>query len=207
DAPVDLDDLASRDTRRLADRPPVAALADAPAQPTLADLTALAAAGARIDELAALVTDGPVSLLPLPGRRDAAPFEALRALAPTPPTVLLAPIGSVASTVNIVTWARNFFAAGGIEAVVPGDGGDPVERQEADGYAVAVLCPGRGVDDESTSAMAEALRKAGADRILLAMGKDDRAQGVGADAAVRDGQDMAVVLADLHRYLDAGQDA
>lgn len=217
DAAVDLDALAARDATRRAERPPVAALADAPAQPTLADLTALADAGARIDELASVAvgTTGSsadasgqhFTVVALPSIRDAAPFEAMRALADAPPRVLLAPIGSQASTVNIITWARNYFAVGGIEAVVPTPDEDPVAVQRKGGYAVVVLCPGRGIDHEQTAPVAAALREAGAQRVLLAMGRPDRAAAAGADAAVRDGEDMAAVLTQLHDFLDAKQDA
>ncbi|MEH3054943.1 MAG: methylmalonyl-CoA mutase family protein [Patulibacter minatonensis] len=203
DEPVDLAELARRDAARLAERGTVAGLDAAASDASLADLATLATAGARIDELAAVTAGSRHSATPLPVLRDAAPFEELRALSPEPPKVLLAPVGSLASTVNIVTWARNYFAVGGIEAVVPAAGEDPLALQAEGRYPVVAVAPGRGVEDEEAAKVVAALREAGATHIVLAAGKDDRAQAIGADGAVRDGQDMTQVLRGLHDLLDA----
>jgi methylmalonyl-CoA mutase len=83
--PADREALARSEADRLAERAPLADdVLAAPAGGLLAALVAAAAAGARIDELALLATTGPLGdpdAHGLPVRRDAAPFEELRAAA------------------------------------------------------------------------------------------------------------------------------
>jgi methylmalonyl-CoA mutase len=209
--PVDLPELAKRDRAARLERPPVdgldTAAADA-AAPTLAQITALAAAGARIDELAPLIHGTPHTATPLAISRDAAPFEALRATAGDEARVLLAPVGPLAATVNVVTWAKNYFAVAGIEGVLPTESEDPVELARSGDFAVAVLCPGKGVEDETAAEVVTALREAGVGHIVLAASKDDRAEALGADGAVRDGIDMVDALARIQTLITtAEQDA
>ncbi len=213
---IDLTELARRDRARRATRPDVAGLAAAQAAPTpsaatLASLTALATAGARIDELAPLIHGARYDRPSLHGTRDAEPFEALRNAATTAgtatPQVLLAPIGPLAATVTIVTWATNFFAVGGIAAVLPDGDEDPAALAAKDGHGVVVLCPGKGVDDDTTAELARRLRDAGADHLILAGATDERAAALGADRGVRDGIDMASALTDIQHLLTAKQDA
>lgn len=206
---VDLGKLASADRARRAERPAIDALATAPASPTLAQLAELASAGARIDELVTLLGGSTYTATPLPVVRDAAPFEALRGvdgadtsgLDAETPEVVVAAVGTQAQTVAPVTWARNWLAVGGLQAVLPEGDGTAAELISAGRSKVAVLCAGKGVEDEPIIAEVQALRAAGATRVLLALGKADRATEIGADTGIRDGDDMLAQLTELRDFI------
>lgn len=115
---------------------------------------------------------------PLPSTRDAQPFEALRdasddALARSGrrPSVFLANLGPLAAFTARATFARNFFEAGGIEAVT-NDGFPSLEALttafRASGATLACLCSSDEVYAREAAAAAKALRAAGARRLYLA---------------------------------------
>jgi methylmalonyl-CoA mutase len=122
----------------------------------------------------------------LPVYRPAAPFEAYRdrsdaVLSATGarPVAFLATLGPLATYSARASFARNLLAAGGIDAVEAG----PTETAEAVAAAwtaaqaqtktaVAVLCSSDTLYAERGEATADALRAAGARRILVA-GKVD----------------------------------
>jgi methylmalonyl-CoA mutase len=115
---------------------------------------------------------------PLPSRRLAEPYEALRdasdahlAATGKRPRVFLANLGAVAVFNARSTFAANAFAAGGIEAVNE----DGFEEAEAAAQAftksearIACLCSSDAVYAARAVAVAQALKAAGAERIYLA---------------------------------------
>jgi methylmalonyl-CoA mutase len=133
---------------------PVAVLAPAPAQDTPAD--------------------GDV----LPEVRLAEPFEQLRDAADAHaaktgarPRVFLASLGTASDFTARTTFAKNFFEAGGIEAVTS-DGfsntEDLVAAFKASGIRLACLCSSNDVYAKEAVAAATALAKAGASHSYLA---------------------------------------
>ncbi|MEU7899708.1 methylmalonyl-CoA mutase family protein [Nonomuraea sp. NPDC049152] len=114
------------------------------------------------------------SSTPPEGVRYARPYEELRDLAdaqPERPRVFLATIGPVAAHTARASFAANLFHAGGLETVLSGQGTDPEEIARAftaSGAAVACLCSTDKLYGEHATAVARALRRAGARRIWLA---------------------------------------
>lgn len=115
---------------------------------------------------------------PLPSTRDAEPFEALRdasddalARGGRRPSVFLANLGPLAAFTARATFARNFFEAGGIEAVT-NDGFPSLEALaaafRASGATLACLCSSDEVYAREAAAAAEALSAAGARHLYLA---------------------------------------
>jgi methylmalonyl-CoA mutase len=109
--------------------------------------------------------------------RLAEPFEVLReasdrlvAATRTRPKVFLATLGTQAEFTARATFAKNFFAVGGIEAV-GGDSGDlpalPAAFKTA-GATLACLCSSDKVYEKEGAAAALALKAAGARHIYLA---------------------------------------
>jgi methylmalonyl-CoA mutase len=220
--PLDREGLAAVDADRLAERPSVT-LPDSGTD--LATLIAAAEAGARIDELAALVGTGPIAADPdaaLPVLRDAAPFEALRRdagsgpaaitgdeLPASAPRVTLACLGPLAGHASAATWAQNFFGVGGLSAVQSTPIEDPAAAGNAvtaDGTTVAAVCFGRDVEEGALSAAVASLRDAGARTVYLIKGSDEQVAASGADAALKDGVDMIQVLGDALRAAGTGQE-
>jgi methylmalonyl-CoA mutase len=110
----------------------------------------------------------------LPSIRLAEPFEKLRdasdAMLKTTgqrPKVFLATLGKPADFVARATFARNFFEAGGIEAV-EFSGGDLTGAFKASGAAFACLCSSDDVYATEAVEAAQALSAAGAEHIYLA---------------------------------------
>ena len=97
------------------------------------------------------------------------------ATAPTPrsaatgarPRVFLANLGSVAAFTARANFAKNFFEAGGIEAVFGDDGGDIVAGFRASGAKLACVCSSDAIYAERAEAAARELAAAGA-RVYLA---------------------------------------
>jgi methylmalonyl-CoA mutase len=129
--------------------------------------------------------------------RLAAPFEALRdaaAKADRPPAVFLATLGSLAEFTARADFARNFFAAGGIASkeppVPPKAVAELAAAFKASGCRIAVLCSTDKIYEAEAAGAAEALKKAGAQRIWLA-GKHE---GAGIDANIFAGADVVHLL-------------
>ena len=127
---------------------------------------------------------------PLPPIRLAQPFEALRdasdrylAATGARPRIFLANLGTQADFTARATFAKNFFAAGGIEAVGSEDAATDANTQNTQaqpnldalvsafkqsGAALACLCASDKVyESESATAAAAALKAAGARHIYL----------------------------------------
>jgi methylmalonyl-CoA mutase len=109
--------------------------------------------------------------------RLAEPFEALRdasdailAATGTRPKVFLANLGSPAESSARATFAKNFFEAGGIEAVSDESMDRPplAAAYEAAGAKLACLCSADRIYEREAVAAAEALKAAGAEHIYLA---------------------------------------
>jgi len=110
----------------------------------------------------------------LPAIRYAREFEDLRDLAealPVRPKVFLAAVGPVREHAARVSFAEGVFGSGGIETVTSSPATDPdavAEEFAASGGAVACLCSSDALYAEHASAVAQALREAGAVRVWLA---------------------------------------
>lgn len=129
--------------------------------------------------------------------RLASPFEALRdaaAKADRPPAVFLATLGSLAEFTARADFARNFFAAGGIVSreppVPPNTVAELAAAFRASGCRIAVLCSTDKMYEADAAAAAEALKKAGAQRVWLA-GKHEVA---GVDMNIFAGADVVHLL-------------
>jgi methylmalonyl-CoA mutase len=157
----------------------------------------------------------PAVLAPLPCRRLAEPFEALRdasdrILAETGgrPKIFLANLGRLADFTARATYAKNFFEAGGIVAVTSdgfGSREDMLAAFKTSGAELACLCGSDDVYAAEAVGAAEALHAAGASHIHLAgrPGPSEeaalRAAGVGTFIYV--GCDVVATLAAAHDTL------
>jgi methylmalonyl-CoA mutase len=110
----------------------------------------------------------------LPCIRLAEPFETLRDASDTilkatgaRPKVFLALLGAPADTIARATFAKNFFEAGGIEAV-EFSGGDLTAAFKASGARLACLCSSDEVYAREAPQAARTLAAAGAKHIYLA---------------------------------------
>jgi methylmalonyl-CoA mutase len=119
-----------------------------------------------------------VTYPPLKPVRFAAPFEQLRDASDrmltttgARPKIFLANLGSLAEFTPRATFARNFFEAGGIEAVT-NDGfkgqDDMIAAFKASGAKLACLCSSDAVYERDAAGAARALRTAGTTHIYLA---------------------------------------
>jgi methylmalonyl-CoA mutase len=125
---------------------------------------------AKVDVLSVAPTApaAPGAVGALPSHRDAEAFEALRDQADARgarPKVFLANLGPVAAFTARATFAKNFFEAGGVEAL----GNDGFASQDAivaafkaSGAKLACLCSSDAVYAEQAAAAAKALKGAGA---------------------------------------------
>ncbi len=115
----------------------------------------------------------------LPRVRYAQAFEALRDAAdaaPERPKVFLATLGPVSAHTARATFAANLFQAGGIETPNGGPAKtaeDVVAAFRGSGARIACLCGSETSYAELAAPVAQALREAGAERILLAGKKSD----------------------------------
>ncbi|ATE57266.1 methylmalonyl-CoA mutase family protein [Actinosynnema pretiosum] len=115
----------------------------------------------------------------LPVIRYAQDFEALRDradAAPERPRVFLATLGPVAAHTARATFAANLLQAGGVETPQAGPTrttDDVVAAFRASGARVACLCGSESSYAELAAPTADALRAAGAERVLLAGKRSD----------------------------------
>jgi methylmalonyl-CoA mutase len=113
---------------------------------------------------------------PLKSMRLAEPFERLRdasdeflARSGARPKIFLATLGKAADFTPRATFAKNFFEAGGIEAVSGEEDGTPLDRTfKVSGAALACLCGGDKTYESDAAAAVAALKAAGARHIYLA---------------------------------------
>ncbi len=119
----------------------------------------------------------PISFAALAPQRDAAPFEALRdradALAAkgARPKMFLTNLGPISAFTARAMFAKNFFEAGGIEAL-SNDGfesaADAAAAFKTSGAPMACICSSDALYAERAAEAARALKAAGAKRIYLA---------------------------------------
>ncbi|NJP88006.1 methylmalonyl-CoA mutase [Nonomuraea sp. FMUSA5-5] len=132
----------------------------------------------------------------LPRVRYAEPFERLRDLAdarPERPKVFLATIGPLAAHTARAAFAANLFHAGGLATETAGPGTDPEQIATAfavSGATVACLCSSDKLYAQHATAVARALRRAGARKVWLA----GKGHYEGVDALLHAGCDALAVL-------------
>lgn len=145
----------------------------------------------------------------LPRVRYAQDFEALRDASDTAlasigqrPQVFLATLGPLAVHTARASFARNLFAAGGIDSTEAGatDAAEEVVAafEKAD-TPVVCLCSSDKVYAERAAETARALKQAGAEYVLLAGKPGDPPDGV--DGFVHAGGNALEVLREVHRRL------
>lgn len=186
--------------------------ADAEAKPVaaFADIVAAAADGASLARLmAAPAGVAPVTLGPLPRRRDAEPYERLRdrsdalmAAHGKRPAVFLANIGPLSAFNARASFAANAFEAGGIAAL--SNDGFPDHAAMAQAFAasdaaIACLCSADALYEAEATAAAQAMKAAGCTHLYLAgrPGPHEEAwRAAGIDAFVFMGVDLLGLLED-----------
>ena len=150
----------------------------------------------------------------LPRIRLAEPYERLRdasdrTLAATGarPKIFLANLGTPADFTARATFAKNFFAAGGIEATAVdafATGADMLSAFRASGAALACICSSDRIYGTEAGDAARALSAAGARRIYLA-GRGGRLESAlkeaGIAAFIYSGCDALGSLTEAHRVL------
>jgi methylmalonyl-CoA mutase len=164
----------------------------------------------------ALLSENHVSMTPLPSLRLAEGFEHLRDASDAfkenfgqRPKIFLANIGQVAEFTARATFTKNFFEAGGIEAVAGAGGTDTaaIVQDFKDSHAsFAALCSSDEVYAEQAMIVAAALRDSGAAVIYLAgrpAGQEEALKAAGVDDFVFIGCDVHAILADAHKRLRA----
>jgi methylmalonyl-CoA mutase len=136
-----------------------------------------------------------VSALSLPRLRLAEPFEALRdesdrilAATGARPKVFLATLGAPADFTGRANFARNFFEAGGFEAVI----GTPSDYR-ATQTAIACLCSSVKASERELTSSAAAIKRSGASHIYF----------TGRTAA----QENMLRAAGVQTFIDEGSDA
>jgi methylmalonyl-CoA mutase len=141
----------------------------------------------------------------LPRIRLAEPFEDLRSasdkiLAQTGarPKVFLATLGKPADFNARANFAKNFFEAGGIEAIGSQDGPSPLAAAfKASGAALACLCGSDKTYDSEAEAAAAGLKAAGARRVYLAGrpgAKEETLRAAGMQTFIHEGCDVLATL-------------
>ncbi|WP_316519900.1 methylmalonyl-CoA mutase small subunit [Kitasatospora brasiliensis] len=148
----------------------------------------------------------------LPQVRRAEAYEALRdrsdawlTATGARPVLFLASIGTASAHTARTTFAANLFQAGGI-ATVPHESADPAAFTEAfrsSGATVACLCSSDALYAEHAATVAEALKAAGAQRVLLAGRLGELPAGV--DEFIFAGGDAVAVLTSLLDQIGAAR--
>lgn len=167
---------------------------------TLADLARTGEAGAEAEPL------WPIRL--------SEPFERLRDLADQrraagkAPLVFLAALGPLAEHSARLTYAQNFFAAGGVQGVTSnGDAAWLAQALTQSGCVLTCICGSDKRYAAEAEAVAAALKKAGAGRIYLAGRPGDREAGLraaGVSEFVHVGVDVLASLELAHAELGLG---
>ena len=182
-------------------------------------LVEAAKSGANVAAMAAaLASETKTSIRPLPSVRLTEGFEHLRdagdafkAQYGQNAKIFLANIGTAAAFTARASYAKNFFEAGGIEAVA-GTGGeavtDIVRDFRASGASFAAVCGTDAAYTDVGAKIVSALKDAGAAVVYLAgRGGDTEAalRAAGVDAFIFVGCDVRAVLDQAHQRLKAGK--
>lgn len=180
----------------------------------IGDLFDLARDGTLGALTAALAEGTPATIAALPAHRLGEDFEALRdasdrALAANGarPQVFLANLGKVAQHTARATFARNFFEAGGVEAVTTdgfADAASAAAAFKASGASVACVCGTDAQYEDLAESFAKALKDQGAARVYLAGRAGDKQaayDAAGVDDYIYVGCDALGLLQALHAQL------
>jgi methylmalonyl-CoA mutase len=180
----------------------------AAAETPFSGLIKMAAEGVSLSELVGTASGpSPVAVAALPSTRTAEPFERLRDISDaylartgSRPKIFLANLGSAAAFTARATFVKNFFAAGGIEAIM-NDGltdQEGLRKSYIDSNAkLSCICSTDEIYKEHAAATASTLRNAGSKLIFLAgrSGEDEKALiGAGITTFVFAGCDTLKVL-------------
>jgi methylmalonyl-CoA mutase len=148
--------------------------------------------------------EAPVTAVALPRIRLAEPFEQLRdasdkmAATGARPKVFLATLGNPADFNARTNFAKNFFEAGGIQAISSQDGPSPLAAAfEASGAALACLCGSDKTYNSEAEAAAAALKAQGARRVYLAGrpgAKEATLRAAGVQTFIHEGCDVLATL-------------
>ena len=154
-----------------------------------------------------------LSTEPLPRSRLAEPFEQLRdasdrilAATGARPKIFLANLGTLAEFTARATFARNFFEAGGIEAVTS-DGfvgrADLIAAFKASGAKLACLCSSDAAYEREGTEAATALTAAGVAHLYLAgrPKQQDRLKAAGVGTFIHVGCDALATLRAAHQMV------
>lgn len=195
-------------------------VAEAPVIRSEADLRTLRSRAVNVSDAQPMGFTGPATECePLPQVRWAQEFEALRdasdayvAATGTRPKVFLANLGPVAEHTARATYAKNFFAAGGIEAVTSETGSstgfDDGAAAAADALAAAAhlvcICSSDTRYEQHAADVAAALRDAGLGPVYLAGNPGERRDeltGAGVSEFIHVGVDVLDVLRRAHEHI------
>ncbi|MBF9195292.1 methylmalonyl-CoA mutase family protein [Microvirga terrestris] len=146
---------------------------------SFASLVQMAADGATLPRLAmTAASSSAVAVAPLPSTRIAEPFERLRDISDayrartgSRPKVFLANLGSVADFTARATFAKNFFEAGGIEAIMSEGLTDLDSMQKAfigSKAKISCICSTDDIYKLHAPAAARTLHQAGSKLMFLA---------------------------------------
>jgi methylmalonyl-CoA mutase len=144
-----------------------------------AALVRMAVQGASLSQLAGTASGpSPVSIAPLPSIRTAEPFERLRdrsdayrARTGERPKVFLANLGPISAFTARATFAKNFFEAGGIEAVMTDGFSDNDKLRQAyieSKAKLSCICSTDEIYEKHALDAAGILRSAGSPLVCLA---------------------------------------
>ncbi|HUD87321.1 MAG TPA: methylmalonyl-CoA mutase family protein, partial [Xanthobacteraceae bacterium] len=153
-----------------------------------------------------------ITIAALPRIRLAEPFEELRdksdqilARTGARPKIFLAALGKPADFSARANFSRNFFEAGGIEAVGGDKAASPLgDAFKASGAALVCLCASDKTYDSDAATAAAALQAAGAHHIYLAgrLGAREAAlKAAGVQTFIYDGCDALAILQAAHQEL------
>ena len=158
--------------------------------------------------------DPAITVEPMPLRRLSEPFERLRDASDATltqqgkrPKVFLATLGQRSDFNDRASYAKNFFAAGGIDATIS-DGYDTV-KAASDGFGesnaqIVCLCSSDGVYKSMAEDTASALRASGAKHIYLVGRPGEMRQAfkqAGIETFLHKGCDMLATLKNVHDIL------
>ncbi len=186
---------------------PTAAAAPAPIA-TIDEAVAAFETGATLATVSAALARGEaVRVIPLPRHRLHEDFEALRDAADAHkhansawPTIFLANMGAVAQHTARATFSKNFFEAGGIQALGNDGFAEPMAAAAAfkqSGARIAILCGVDALYETQAVPFAAALKAAGVQHLFLAGNPGDRRdeyQKAGIDEFISIGVDVLSVL-------------
>ncbi len=149
------------------------------AETSFSTLSRIAAEGANLVQLAVTAAGAaPVTIAPLPSTRVAEPFERLRDLSDvylvrtgSRPKVFLANLGPISAFTARATFAKNFFEAAGIEAIMTdgfSDNDKLLQAYTESKAKLSCICSSDDIYESHATDATKTLRDAGSHPIYLA---------------------------------------